>query len=51
MVFDITICGDWAGNTYSQQGYQGTCSQAVVNPRNYDNAFFEVNSVKVYELQ
>lgn len=52
LVFDITICGAWAGNSYvwSANGFNGTCSQAVENPANYNKAVFEVNYVKVFTL-
>ncbi|KAK4700671.1 hypothetical protein P7C70_g5577, partial [Phenoliferia sp. Uapishka_3] len=48
IVFDITICGDWAGATFAQSGLSGTCESAVMNPLNFANAFFEVNYVKVF---
>lgn len=52
IIFDITICGDWAGNqnVWSSAGYSGTCSQAVEDPSNFVNAIFEVNYVKVFTL-
>lgn len=52
LVFDITLCGDWSGNqaVWNAAGFNGTCSQAVADPKNYDNAVFEVNYVKVFTL-
>ena len=35
MIFDMTICGDWAGNTYGNSGCPGTCSQMVANAANF----------------
>jgi hypothetical protein len=49
IVFDITLCGDWAGATYQSVGCPGSCQEAVANPSNFDNAFWSVNSVIVYQ--
>ena len=38
LIFDITICGDWAGPAYESSGCPGTCSQAVAESKNYDCA-------------
>ena len=35
IVFDITLCGDWAGNAYASSGCPGTCAQAVADPTNF----------------
>ncbi|KAL8292687.1 hypothetical protein RQP46_001299 [Phenoliferia psychrophenolica] len=48
LVFDITLCGDWASAVPLPAGISGTCMSNVQNPANYDNALFEINSVKVY---
>ena len=40
IIFDITLCGDWAGNAYSGSGCGGTCAEAVANPSNYDCEFY-----------
>lgn len=49
LVFDITLCGDWAGTTYNQFYSTGnSCSSAVEDPTNFVNAAFEIASVKVY---
>lgn len=46
-MFDITLCGDWAGATFSDlTSIGGTCSQAVQNPDNFKNALFDINYVK-----
>lgn len=39
MVFDITLCGDWAGATYNAAGYSGSCAERVTNPANFESAF------------
>uniref|UniRef100_A0A0W0GAJ0 Putative glycoside hydrolase family 16 protein n=1 Tax=Moniliophthora roreri TaxID=221103 RepID=A0A0W0GAJ0_MONRR len=51
LILDITLCGDFAGaaNVFSQ-----TCSGKCYNdyvigsPSNYDNAFFDIASIRVY---
>ncbi len=49
LVIDITLCGDWAGNSYVfSETCSGTCSDLVMDPSNYDNAYFEIKSVRVY---
>lgn len=35
LIFDITLCGDWAGATFSQFGCPGTCSDFVSNASNF----------------
>jgi hypothetical protein len=51
LIFDITLCGDFAGqaNTFAQT-CSGTCYKDYVigPPNNYDNAYFEINYVRVY---
>ncbi|KAH8085990.1 hypothetical protein BXZ70DRAFT_555950 [Cristinia sonorae] len=51
LIFDISLCGDYAGNSNSfYQTCTGVCYQDWVlgNPSNYDNAYFEVQYVRVY---
>ncbi|KZT10733.1 glycoside hydrolase family 16 protein [Laetiporus sulphureus 93-53] len=48
-VFDLTFCGDWAGNAYPNSGCPGSCTDYVDNhPEAFENAFWEVNAVRVY---
>ncbi|GAA6017774.1 hypothetical protein JCM11491_004613 [Sporobolomyces phaffii] len=56
LVIDITLCGDWAGSnaTLDATGCplttQPTCyTQYVLNASNYDNAYFEIPSIRVYQ--
>ncbi|KIK71009.1 glycoside hydrolase family 16 protein [Collybiopsis luxurians FD-317 M1] len=51
IIFDITFCGDWAGNSYATSGCPGTCSQQLMTPSNFDNASWSINSLKVYRKQ
>ncbi|GAA5854162.1 hypothetical protein JCM5353_002715 [Sporobolomyces roseus] len=56
LVIDITLCGDWAGQnaTLAQTGCalttQPLCyTQYVLDAANYENAYFEIPSVRVYQ--
>ncbi|QRV79827.1 glycoside hydrolase family 16 protein [Ceratobasidium sp. AG-Ba] len=51
LIFDISVCGSWAGETSVFQSTcpnQGSCLDLVRNPRNYDTAYFEVAYVRIY---
>ena len=56
MVFDITLCGDWAGDagvwpTSSCASRASTCAAYVMNPGHPDaftDAYWSVNGIKVY---
>ncbi|KAK7472629.1 hypothetical protein VKT23_000742 [Stygiomarasmius scandens] len=50
MVFDITFCGDWAGNAFPSSGC-GPSECAVFvdqNPGAFSEAYWEINSLRVY---
>lgn len=49
IVFDITFCGDWAGNSYATSGCPGTCENRLMDPTNFDNATWIIKSLKVYK--
>ncbi|WOO79688.1 putative glycosidase [Vanrija pseudolonga] len=50
LVLNINICGDWAGNTYSQFSYcPGTCASYIADPANIQNTVMIINSIKVYQ--
>ncbi|KIY71643.1 glycoside hydrolase family 16 protein [Cylindrobasidium torrendii FP15055 ss-10] len=51
VIFDITFCGDWAGNSYANTNCPGTCSQRIMDPANFENASWSINSLKVYRKQ
>jgi len=51
IVFDITFCGDWAGNSYSTTDCPGTCDVQLQNPANFVNASWSINWLKVYRKQ
>lgn len=51
IIFDITLCGDWAGAVYSSDGCPGTCAQQVADPDNFKREFvslqFTFSSAKI----
>jgi len=51
IIFDITFCGDWAGNSYATSGCPGTCSDRLMDPSNFVNASWTINTLKVYKKQ
>ncbi|CAL1695891.1 unnamed protein product [Somion occarium] len=51
IIFDITFCGDWAGNSYASSGCPGTCPDRLKDPSNFDTASWSINSMKVYRKQ
>ncbi|KAH8119293.1 2 beta-glucans in both donor and acceptor sites of Gh16 Laminarinase 16a [Phellopilus nigrolimitatus] len=49
IVFDLTLCGDWAGGTFASQGCSGSCDDFVNNnPSAFEDAYWAVNAVRVY---
>ncbi|KAF8269396.1 glycoside hydrolase family 16 protein [Lactarius quietus] len=51
LIFDIALCGDYAGNpAIFEQTCSGVCYDDYVlgSGSNYDNAYFEVQSVRVF---
>ncbi|KZV67886.1 glycoside hydrolase family 16 protein [Peniophora sp. CONT] len=50
MVFDLTLCGDWAGAAWGASGCgTGTCEDYVNNnPQAFSEAYWEINSVRVF---
>ncbi|KAF9453795.1 glycoside hydrolase family 16 protein [Macrolepiota fuliginosa MF-IS2] len=51
IILNITFCGDWAGNSYTTSGCPGTCFERLQDPRNFVNATWIINSLKVYGKQ
>ncbi|KAI7959184.1 hypothetical protein MJO28_002975 [Puccinia striiformis f. sp. tritici] len=52
IVFDITLCGDWAGaaDVFNVNGVcPGNCSAAVKDPSVFKDAYWEIASVKLYQ--
>ncbi|CAE6458900.1 unnamed protein product [Rhizoctonia solani] len=49
IVFDLTFCGDWAGNEYPSSGCPGTCVDFVDNnPKAFVEAYWEIDSLRTY---
>ncbi|KAI1795701.1 concanavalin A-like lectin/glucanase domain-containing protein [Ganoderma leucocontextum] len=50
LVFDLTFCGDWAGDAYATSGCPGTsCGDFVDgNPAAFKNAYWEINAMHIY---
>ncbi|KAK7692453.1 hypothetical protein QCA50_004078 [Cerrena zonata] len=49
MVFDLTFCGDWAGADYPNTSCGSNCVDYVNNnPGAFSNAYWEINSLRVY---
>ena len=55
IVFDTTFCGDWAGSVWNQNSEcsaHGSCQDYVAaNPSDFEEAYWIVNSLKVYKSQ
>ncbi|KAF8970935.1 glycoside hydrolase family 16 protein [Flammula alnicola] len=50
IIINLTLCGDWAGNVYSQSGCPSTCVDYVNNnPSAFQNAYFNFASIRVYQ--
>ncbi|KAH8113075.1 concanavalin A-like lectin/glucanase domain-containing protein [Phellopilus nigrolimitatus] len=50
LILDITICGNFAGQPgVFAQTCSGNCVDLVQTPSNYDNAYFEISYIKVFE--
>ncbi|KAH6914153.1 endo-1,3(4)-beta-glucanase chain A [Coprinopsis sp. MPI-PUGE-AT-0042] len=50
VVFDLTFCGDWAGSAFELSGCGPMKCEDYVdqNPWAFENAFWEINSLRVY---
>ncbi|KAL4938279.1 hypothetical protein BDV06DRAFT_231945 [Aspergillus oleicola] len=53
IIFDITFCGDWAGNVWgsgSCASLGGSCTDYVANnPTAFADAYWDINSLRVYQ--
>jgi len=50
IVFDLTFCGDWAGNVWASSGCGiDSCEHYVNNnPTEFREAYWEINGLRVY---
>lgn len=50
LIIDVDICGNFAGDpAVFTQTCQGTCTDLVQVPSNYDQAYFEISFLKVFQ--
>ncbi|KAF4622600.1 hypothetical protein D9613_009003 [Agrocybe pediades] len=50
IIINLTLCGDWAGSVFNQDGCPGSCVDFVNNnPSAFENAFFDFAAVRVYQ--
>jgi len=50
IIINLTLCGDWAGAVFNQDGCSGDCVDYVNNnPGDFSNAYWELNAVRTYE--
>ncbi|KAF9475568.1 endo-1,3(4)-beta-glucanase [Pholiota conissans] len=50
IIINLTLCGDWAGGVFSQDGCPGACVDYVNNnPSAFTNAYFDFASIHVYQ--
>lgn len=56
-MFDVTFCGDWAGGVYGKSGCpmsgsdssQSCINYVAKNPTAFEQTYWEINSVKIYQ--
>jgi len=48
IAFNIAFCGDQAGASYLTSGCPGTCSDQIMNPSNFNESIWVINSLRVY---
>ncbi|BGP40390.1 hypothetical protein JCM10450v2_004372 [Rhodotorula kratochvilovae] len=50
LTLNIALCGDWAGQpgVFSPTCGMGLCADYVANPSHFDNAYFEIRSLRVF---
>lgn len=49
IIINITLCGAWAGNAVEfAKTCSGLCTDYIADPTNFDNAYFELASIKTY---
>ncbi|KAF8329334.1 concanavalin A-like lectin/glucanase domain-containing protein [Cantharellus anzutake] len=49
LIFDMTICGGWAGAAYTSMGCGQSCSERVADPVNFQEAVWNVRNVTVWQ--
>ncbi|KAG5636450.1 hypothetical protein H0H81_007992 [Sphagnurus paluster] len=50
IIINLTLCGDWAGNTYAGTSCPLTCVEQVnTAPGSFIDAYFDFKSMRIYE--
>ncbi|KAJ6562592.1 2 beta-glucanase [Mycena capillaripes] len=50
IIINLTFCGDWAGSVYGSSGCPSSCEDFVNNnPSAFTNAYFEFNSLRIFQ--
>ena len=50
IIINLTLCGDWAGTSYSDDGCHGSCTDLVDNnPAAFAKAYFDIASLRIYK--
>ena len=51
LIFDLTLCGDWAGSTFAEvcPSEGGSCDAFIADPANMQEAYWRVNYVDVWQ--
>ncbi|GAA5884533.1 hypothetical protein JCM16303_000015 [Sporobolomyces ruberrimus] len=50
LTINIALCGDWAGQPgVFNPTCSGVCTDMVQDPRNYDQSYFEIASIRIYD--
>lgn len=49
IVIDTTLCGGWCAQTYTSLGCGATCTDSIPNPRNYDNAYWVIKNITIWQ--
>lgn len=51
VIINLTFCGDWAGNTYLNDGCPGNCIDRVNNsPGSFTEAYWDIGAIRMYGL-
>ncbi|KAL1742801.1 glycoside hydrolase family 16 protein [Schizophyllum fasciatum] len=49
IIINLTLCGDWAGSTYNNDGCPGSCIDRVnSNPSAFGEAYFDIANIDIY---
>ncbi|KAH9920472.1 putative beta-glucanase from glycoside hydrolase family GH16 [Fomitopsis serialis] len=50
IIINLTFCGSWAGNSFSNNGCPGNCTEYVnYNPSAFEDAYWDIAAVRIYQ--